>query len=57
MGNCEQIASIVIFLDSLILDQGTTPEEEKAVASVVVSLCLNAPKLVLRNQTFFLNQI
>ena len=29
MGNCEQMASIVIFLDSLILDQGTTPEEKK----------------------------
>ena len=53
MGNCEQIASIVIFLDSLILDQGTTPEEEKAVASVVVSLCLNAPKLVGTSQPNF----
>ena len=40
MGNCQQMTSIVIFLDSLILDSGTTPEEKNAVASLVISFCL-----------------
>ena len=40
MGNCEQMTSIVIFLDSLILDPGTTPEEKNDVASLVISFCL-----------------
>ena len=65
MGNCEQMASIVIFLDSLILDQGTTPEEKKncgiagcfllsAIFFTLPKPVINAPKLVSLQPNFCL---
>ena len=61
MGNCEQMTCIVIFLDSLFLDLGTTPEEKKNAVrpclfpfvchfSTLPKPVTNAPKLLRRNQ-------